>query len=67
MLRPFLAGCVITELILVGYAIGKYRLDQKAAQALKQAATDAIAYAKAVPPAAAVTRESLAVKRLGST
>jgi len=66
MLRAFLAGCVATEFILVGYAIGKYRLDQKAAQALKQTATNAIAYAKAVPPAPAITRESLAVKKLGS-
>jgi len=63
MFKAFLISCIATEFILVGYAIGKYRLDTKAANALKQAATDAIAYAKAVPPAG---HDGLAVKILGS-
>jgi hypothetical protein len=39
------------ELLLMGYVIGKYDLDEIAIAALKRHATDAIAYAKAIPPA----------------
>lgn len=54
MLKAALVGCILTEAILVGYAIGKYRLDAKAVELAKRKATDAIAYAKAVPPASPV-------------
>ena len=54
MLKAALFATVATEFVLVGYVIGKYRLDQKALEAARNKATDAIAYAKAVPPASPV-------------
>jgi hypothetical protein len=53
-IRIFAMAFLLTEGALIGYAVGKYDLDKKAANAIKAGAIEFIAFAKSVPPA---TRE----------
>ena len=52
-----LTGCILTEGILIGYVVG--RNDERIKAALVAKADRAIAHAKAVPPAAIVSRETI--------